>query len=80
MEQYSSSPNVELTLYFSMLFVQNLLTPIVAIILFRSPLKAVLCIGSFCVLTGSISFIICSRIITFILMQSTFTAVGTSLF
>jgi len=80
MDEYTASPSVELWLYFSMLFVQNLMTPIVANMLFKTPLKAVLCFGCICVLAGSISFIMCSKVATFIIMQSTFTAFGTSLF
>ena len=80
MEEYSASPSVELSLYFSMLIVQNMITPLVANSLFKTPLKAVLCFGCVCVLAGSISFIMCSQVVTFIVMQSTFTAFGTSLF
>lgn len=67
MEEYSASPNIELWLYFSMLFVQNLITPFIAEILFKTPLKAVLCFGSVFVLVGSISFIMCSSVVTFII-------------
>lgn len=63
-----------------MLFVQNLMTPFVAQVLFKTPLKAVLCFASVCVLAGSISFIMCSNVVTFIIMQSTFTAIGSSFF
>ena len=80
MEKYSVSPSIELWLYFSMLIIQNLITPVVANSLFKPPLKAVLCFGCVCVLAGSISFIMCSNVATFIVMQSTFTAFGTALF
>ena len=80
MADYSASPDVELWLYFCMLSVAGLFTPMAAKFLFDTPLKAVLCFGCVCILTGSISFIMCNNVWTFIVMQSTFTALGTCLF
>ena len=80
MREYKTSPDIELILYFSMTIVSGLFAPIAANTLFKTPLKAVLCFGCVCVLTGSISFIMCSNVWTFVVMQSTFTAFGTSLF
>jgi len=80
MSEYSASPDFELWLYFSMLFVSSLFAPLAAHSLFTTPLKAVLCFGCICVLTGSISFIMCNNVWTFIIFQSTFTSIGTSIF
>ncbi len=80
MREYKTSPDIELILFFSMTTVSGLFAPIAANTLFKTPLKAVLCFGCVCVLTGSISFIMCSNVWTFVVMQSTFTAFGTSLF
>ena len=54
--------------------------PLCAYMLFTMPIKAVLCMSSVFLLTGSISFIVSTNVWTFIFMQSAFTAVGTSLF
>ena len=80
MAEYTASPKVELWLYFTMLIIQGLITPIASNVLFHAQIKAVLCFGCVCVLTGSISFIMCSNVVTFIVMQASFTAIGTSLF
>lgn len=80
MAEYTASPRVELALYFSMLVVTGLFMPLATNLMFKMPIKAVLCLACVCILTGSISFIVCSNVWTFIVMQSTFTAIGTSLF
>ena len=54
--------------------------PIAAKIMFSMPIKAVLCLSCVCILSGSISFIMCSNVWVFIAMQSTFSAIGTSIF
>jgi len=80
MSEYSASPGVEISLYMSMVVVSSLFTPVCAYMLFRMPIKAILCVSSVLLLTGSISFIVSTNVWTFIVMQSAFTAVGTSLF
>ena len=44
------------------------------------PIKALLCVSCVCLLTGSISFIMCSNVWVFIVMQSIFTAIGTTIY
>ena len=68
MTQYETSPKVEVWLFFAMLVVQGLLSPIAAKMLFSTPFKAVLCLGCVCILTGSISFIMCTNVWTFVVM------------
>jgi len=80
MSDYTVSSSIELYLFFGMLIVSSLFMPLGANMLFQTPIKAVLCLSSVCLVTGSISFIMCTNVWTFIVMQSTFTAIGTSLF
>ena len=80
MESYTASPTIEIALYFSMLIAASICMPIAAKIMFSMPIKAVLCLSCVCILSGSISFIMCSNVWVFIAMQSTFSAIGTSIF
>ena len=80
MAEYEASPRVELYLFFSMMIVSGLFMPLAVNLIFKTPIKAVLCLSCVSILTGSISFIMCSNVWTFIAMQCTFTAIGTTLF
>ena len=80
MNEFETSPQIELWLYFCMIIVGAIMTPVAANMLIQTPLKAVLCIGCVCLLTGSISFIVLTNVWTFVVFQSTFTAVGSSFF
>ena len=80
MEHYKASPDFELALYFSMLIAASLCMPIAAKLIFSMPIKAVLCLSCVSILSGSISFIMCSNVWVFIVMQSIFSAIGTSIF
>jgi len=80
MDSYQTSPQVEIALFFSMLIAAAAFMPIAAQLIFTMPIKAVLCLSCVCILSGSISFIMCSNVWVFIVMQSTFSAVGTCIF
>ena len=80
MSEYTASPRVELCLYFAMLAVYGLFSPIAANLILWARIKPILCLGCLCILTGSISFIVCTNVWTFIAMQSSFTSIATSIF
>lgn len=80
MQEYTVDPKVELRLYFSMLIVSSVFLPIGVNIVFAAPIKATILIGSVFLLAGSVSFVACSNVWTFLAMQSVFTTVGSCMF
>lgn len=76
MTGYTVDPNIELCLYFCMLAISSVFLPVGVNILFAAPLKVSLLIGTIFLVTGSVSFVACSDVWTFIAMQSIFTVGG----
>ena len=61
-----------------MLGMSVIFTPFAAQCFHKLPIKIVLCLSLICVLIGSISFIACTNVWVWVIIQSTLTAYGTS--
>ena len=79
MDSYAAKPKVEVWLYFLTTIVTAAFMPFAAIMITNMHVKAVICAGCICLMTGSLSFIIVNDVWTFILMQSTVSSIGSSI-
>ena len=77
-EVEETSKSIEVWLFFAMLGMSVVFTPIAATCYSRCPIKLVLCISLICIMIGSISFIVCTNVWVWVIIQSTFTTFGCS--
>lgn len=79
MDSYDAKPKVEVWLFFLTTIVTAFFMPFAAIMIRNMHIKAVICLSCICLMTGSLSFIIVNNVWTFIIMQSIFSSIGTSI-
>ena len=79
MNEYVAKPRIEVWLFFLTTLVAALFVPIAAFMISKMHIKAVICISCIFLMTGSLSFILVNQVWTFVIMQSIFGSIGTSI-
>ena len=79
MDEYVVKPKIEVWLFFISSLMTAIFTPIAALMIGKMHIKAVICLGCICLMTGSLAFIVVNQTWGFVVVQGVCGSIGTSI-